>query len=69
VNEYRIVVNIDEDAKVNMEAHGFTGGKCLEEMEKLLEEISVVMEVEKKAEFDQQVINRGYVTVKKGVNR
>jgi len=69
MKEYKIVVKIDEDAKVNMEAHGFKGGKCLEEMEKLLEDITMVMEVDKKPEFEDQLIIRGKTTLSRGLKR
>ena len=48
------MVTIDEDAGIQMDAHGFTGRSCLDEMEKLLDELASDIEITKKPEFDQK---------------
>lgn len=55
MKEYKILITIKDDASMSIDAHGFTGGQCLTEIEKLLDDMAQDMEVTKKPEFDKKI--------------
>jgi hypothetical protein len=53
MEEYEITIVIDEDGRLEADAEGFEGEKCLEELDELLEEqAELSREIEKKPEFE-----------------
>ena len=51
--EQRIVITIDESGKINASTEGIKGEMCLDELQKLLEDIADLQSVIKTDEFYQ----------------
>ena len=53
MEEHRIVITIDENGKINASTEGIKGEMCLDELQKLLGELTVFESVMKTDEFYQ----------------
>jgi hemerythrin superfamily protein len=53
--EQRIEIEIDPDGKIFAKTEGLKGEACIEEVQKLLEDIAILNEIKKTDEYYQKV--------------
>lgn len=51
MKEKKIVIDISDDGKINAETFGLQGSECLNELDKLLKDLALETETEKKDDF------------------
>ena len=51
MKENKIVVEIDENGKINAETFGMEGVGCIDELNKLMRDLATLTDIEKKPDF------------------